>query len=203
MSEASSATVQHGGHVHDQWHTDKVGMASFLISEVAFFSTLVVAYVFYLDQIRKSDPSPADVFYMPLVILSSICLFSSSATIHLAGGALHRGDRHKFLIWWGGTIILGALFLVGTALEWRDLLGTYDLTISRNMFGTCYFTLVGFHAAHVTMGVMMLSAIFGIAWSGRAGDKFPRGAELITWYWHFVDGVWVVVFTVVYLVGRY
>ena len=128
--------------------------------------------------------------------------FASSATIHLADRALRRSSRRGFLLFWGMTIVLGVLFLCGTAKEWAELIGTWGLTISRNMFGTTYFTLVGFHAAHVTVGVIVMSIVFSLALRRRITEKNPTGAEVVSWYWHFVDGVWVVVFTLVYIIGR-
>lgn len=125
----------------------KVGMLAFLLSEVAFFSTLITTYVVFLRETKDSVPSPATVFHLPLVLFATACLFSSSFTIHLAEKAMHRGERSGFLGWWGLTILLGLTFLACTAKEWHELIFTYGLTISRNMFGSAYFTLVGFHAA--------------------------------------------------------
>src|SRR5262249_37407938 len=109
---------------------------------------------------------------------------------------------NAFLGWWALTILLGAIFIAGTALEWTKLIGHFGLTINRNMFGTTYFTLVGFHAAHVTIGLIVMSIFLGLALRGKITEKNPEGVELTSWYWHFVDGVWVVVFSLVYLIGR-
>lgn len=179
----------------------KVGMICFLISEAAFFSTLLMGYIYFLRQTIASDPGPNQVFHMPLVLAATACLLSSSLTVHLADLALRRGARGRFLALWAATIALGVVFLGGTALEWRELIGTYGLTIGRNMFGTTYFTLVGFHAAHVTAGVIMMSIVLGLALR-RAGAVSATGVEVVSWYWHFVDGVWVAVFTLVYVIGR-
>ncbi|HLJ93752.1 MAG TPA: cytochrome c oxidase subunit 3 [Gemmataceae bacterium] len=180
----------------------KVGMLTFLFSEVAFFGTLIMAYVYFLHQTTQEEPTPRQVFHLPTVLAASACLFSSSATIHLAERALHRDSVRGFLAWWGLTIVLGVLFLVGTGLEWNDLLSTWGLTMSRNLFGTTYFTLVGFHALHVTIGVLVMSIVFGLAQGRQITAANRTGVEVVAWYWHFVDGVWVVVFTLVYLVGR-
>jgi cytochrome c oxidase subunit 3/cytochrome o ubiquinol oxidase subunit 3 len=180
----------------------KVGMLTFLLSEVAFFGTLIMAYVQFLNQTTHGDPNPGQVFRWPVVLGASACLFSSSATIHLAERALRGNSHQKFLGWWGLTILLGALFLVGTALEWSDLIGRWGLTISRNLFGTTYFTLVGFHALHVTIGVIVMSIVFVLARGRQITGRNMSGVEVVSWYWHFVDGVWLVVFTLVYVVGR-
>lgn len=179
-----------------------VGMLTFLVTEVAFFSTLIMAYVYFLRQTVAGNPNPKEVFHLPLVIAGSMCLFSSSFTVHRADKALHRGKRQDFMAWWGLTIVLGILFLVGTGKEWNDLIGTYGLTISRNMFGTTYFTLVGFHATHVLIGLITMSTFLGLAWRGKITEHNPTGVEVVSWYWHFVDGVWIVVFTLVYFIGR-
>jgi cytochrome c oxidase subunit III len=182
----------------------QVGMLTFLVSEVAFFGTLVMAYVYFLRQAAQGEPNPSQVFYWPrlwVTVFFSACLFSSSLTIHFAGKAL-RQSQQRFLAWWGLTIMLGILFLIGTGLEWRELIRKWGLTIDRNMFGTTYFTLVGFHALHVTVGVIVMSIVLGLAWRRQITERNPIGMEVVSWYWHFVDGVWAVVFTLVYLVGR-
>jgi cytochrome c oxidase subunit 3/cytochrome o ubiquinol oxidase subunit 3 len=175
----------------------KVGMIAFLLSEVAFFSTLIMTYLLFVG--RSKDPTPAQALSLPLVIVNTILLLSSSVTIHLAEKALHRRTGAAFALWWGLTIALGVAFLGGTAYEWRELIYHHHLTISRNLFGTTYYTLVGFHAAHVTVGVIALLSVLGVALRGRLA---PIGAELVAWYWHFVDAVWIVVFLVVYVIGR-
>src|SRR5262249_48810618 len=155
-------------------------------------------------------PSPRQVFEMGPVLVFTVCLLSSSLTIYLAERALrHNGCRRSFLFWWGFTILLGAAFLAGTMYEWYGLLTRIDpatrlpdpLTISRNLFGTTYYTLVGFHAAHVTVGLIILSVVFGLFAARSIGEQSP-GITVVSWYWHFVDGVWVVVFSLVYLVAR-
>lgn len=183
------------------WTPAKVGMLAFLVSEAAFFSTLIMAYAFYLEPIRTGSPKPADLLSWGLVVPGTMCLLASSLTVHLAEGALHRGNRGGFLLFWLMTISFGVLFLILTALEWKELIGTHGLTIGRNMFGTCFFTLVGFHAAHVTLGVIMLSVVWLLVRSGRLG-KDATAPVLVSWYWHFVDVVWLVVFLLVYVIGR-
>jgi cytochrome c oxidase subunit 3 len=176
------------------------GMLGFLLSEVAFFSTLITAYVAFMGQ-DQSGPTPA-ILSLRLVIGTTICLLSSSGTIHVAEKRLREGARSQFLLWWSATIALGVIFLAGTAYEWHELITERGLTISRNLFGTTYYTLVGFHALHVTMGVLAMSITLVLAARGAVNARNHAGAQLVAWYWHFVDAVWIVVFTVVYLVGR-
>ncbi len=177
------------------------GMASFLVSEVAFFSTLVVTYFAFLGK-DVVGPVPDQVLSWSRVILATAFLLTSSATIHLAEWALSRRATCAFCFLWGATIVLGVAFLVGTALEWRELMVHHGLTISRNLFGTTFYTLVGFHALHVTVGVIALLVILGMSIRGDVQGPRHQGVTLVGWYWHFVDAVWVVVFLVVYVFGR-
>src|SRR5580700_3808068 len=177
----------------------KIAMAGLIVAESAIFTIFVVAYLFYLGK-SITGPTPREVLETP--IFFTICLLSSSLTIHLASKELENGHRKTFLILWSITIALGALFLFGTGLEWRRLIFERGLTISTNLFGTTYYSLVGLHATHVTVGLVMLTVVLLFGLAGRVGlDQTARIATL-SMYWHFVDAVWVVVFTVVYLVGR-
>ena len=177
------------------------GMLSFLVSEVALFGTLIVTYLFYVGK-DVVGPTPAEALSLGLVACTTTCLLASSATIHVAQRWLERGNRGGFLRWWLATLALGAAFLGGTAFEWRELIVRHHLTISRNLFGTTYYTLVGLHALHVTAGVIIMLIVLGLALGRQVTSANRAGVGLVSWYWHFVDGVWVVVFTVVYLVGR-
>jgi cytochrome c oxidase subunit 3 len=177
------------------------GMIAFFVSEVALFSTLIVVYVFYLGK-NVVGPTPAEALSLTLILVPTLCLFSSSGTVHLAEKTLERGGQGRFILWWGLTTLLGIAFLTGTAFEWHDLIYHHDLTISRNLFGTTFYTLVGLHALHVTGGVILLLIVFSLALRQQVTAENPGPVGLVSWYWHFVDVVWVVVFTVVYLLGR-
>jgi len=178
----------------------KVGMLAFLASEAAFFSTLVVGYVVYLGK-SITGPTPREVLSLPLVLATTACLLTSSYTVHRAERALRAGAG-GFARWWAATAALGVAFLAGTAYEWYSLIAVHGLTLGTNLFGTTFFTMVGFHAAHVTVGVAMLLAVLGLWRRGHLPGREPVAVTLTAWYWHFVDCVWVVVFTVVYVVGR-
>ncbi len=177
----------------------KVGMLSFIIAESAIFTIFVVAYLFYLGK-SPTGPLPRDVLEVP--IFYTICLLSSSVTIHLAAKRLGRDQRAAFFVLWLLTAVLGGLFMYGTAQEWHRLIYEHGLTISTNVFGTTYYSLVGLHAFHVTVGLLMLAIVlvFGIA--GRVSAAHSARVDVLSLYWHFVDAVWVVVFTVVYVIGR-
>jgi cytochrome c oxidase subunit III len=200
MSVPSLTAARHAAPIRTLT-TGQWGMLSFLLSEVAFFSTLIVAYL-VLSGNDRVGPTPAEALHLPLVICTTVLLLSSSVTIHLAERALRHGTQRQFCSWWAATIALGIAFLLGTAYEWHELITHYHLTPSRNLFGTTYYTLVGFHGLHVTGGVIVMSIVLGLALSGQITERNGGGVELVGWYWHFVDVVWVVVFLVVYVVGR-
>src|SRR6266850_6569621 len=174
----------------------KVGMACLILAESAIFTIFVVAYLYYLGK-SLSGPTPRQVLETP--IFYTICLLSSSLTIHFAGKQLERGRRAAFLALWLLTLILGALFLYGTAQEWHRLIYERGLTISTNLFGTTYYALVGLHGFHVIVGLLMLMIVLLFAFLGRVGPEQSARVEVLAMYWHFVDAVWVVVFTVVYV----
>jgi cytochrome c oxidase subunit 3 len=177
----------------------KVGMACLIIAESAIFTIFVVAYLFYLGK-NTNGPTPHEVLETP--IFFTVCLLFSSLTIHLAGKELENGHHITFLFLWSTTIALGVLFLIGTALEWHRLILKHGLTISTNLFGTTYYSLVGLHATHVTAGLVMLTVVLLFGLADRVGmDQSARIATL-SMYWHFVDAVWIVVFAVVYVLGR-
>ena len=175
-----------------------VGMVSFIIAESAIFTIVVVAYLFYVGK-SLTGPTPRDVLEVP--IFYTICLLSSSVTIHLAGRRLERNESRAFGVLCIITIALGAIFLVGTAEEWRRLIYEHGLTISTNLFGTTYYSLVGLHAFHVTLGLVLLTTVFLVGGAAGARTQSKR-INVLSLYWHFVDVVWIVVFTVVYVIGR-
>ena len=177
----------------------RVGMACLIIAESAIFTIFVVAYLFYVGK-SLTGPTPREVLETP--IFYTICLLSSSLTIHFAGKALERDRRTAFLALWMLTLTLGALFLYGTAQEWHRLIYEHGLTISTNLFGTTYYSLVGLHAFHVTVGLILLTIVLLFGLAGRVGREQSARIDVISLYWHFVDAVWVVVFTVVYVLGR-
>src|SRR6185436_5141661 len=147
-----------------------------------------------------TGPTPQDVLETPVFL--TICLLSSSITIHMAQRFLERGKQGAFLISWLVTFVLGGLFLFGTGQEWHRLIYDKGLTISTNLFGTTYYSLVGLHASHVIAGLIMMGVVLAFALAGRVGRPHSPRVEVLGLYWHFVDAVWVVVFTVVYVIGR-
>jgi len=177
----------------------RLAMFCLIAAEAAIFTIFVVAYLFYIGK-SLTGPMPKDVLRVP--IFYTICLLSSSLTIHLAVQALRRGNIRSFGSWWFGTLALGATFLYGTASEWHRLIYRDGLTISTNLFGTTYYSLVGLHGFHVIAGLLCLSTVMGFTLLGSLKQTHVDRAEVLSLYWHFVDAVWVVVFIVVYVIGR-
>jgi cytochrome c oxidase subunit 3 len=157
-----------------------VAMYCVIAAEVAIFTIFVVAYVFYIGK-SVTGPQPRDVLHLPIFL--TICLLSSSLTIHFAVRSLRSGRTVSFGLWWLLTIALGSIFLLGT-------------------FGTTYYSLVGLHAFHVTVGLLALTTVMVFTLRGDVGRQHSERAEVLSMYWHFVDVVWLVVFTVVYIIGR-
>jgi cytochrome c oxidase subunit 3/cytochrome o ubiquinol oxidase subunit 3 len=176
-----------------------VGMACLIIAESAIFLIFVVAYIFYIGK-SLAGPTPAQVLELP--IFGTVCLLSSSITVHFAVGALRKSKLGAFKVWLAGTVLLGSIFLITTAREWYRLIHDEGLTIQTNLFGTTYYSLVGLHATHVVVGLIMLSLALGFSLSGLVTEEHSEKLETLSLYWHFVDAVWIVVFTVVYVVGR-
>jgi cytochrome c oxidase subunit 3/cytochrome o ubiquinol oxidase subunit 3 len=176
-----------------------VGMLCLILAEATIFLIFIVAYVFYIGK-SLSGPTPHDVLRMPIFI--SICLLSSSLTVHFAVAALHEGKRRLCSLWLAMTVLLGGIFLAGTALEWRHLIYIEGFTIRTNLAGTTFYSLVGLHATHVIVGLIMLALALIFSLLGKIRSEHAGKLDVLSLYWHFVDGVWVVVFLVVYVFGR-
>lgn len=186
----------------EQWKLPSrgtVGMLSLIIGECGIFSIFVAAYIFYIGR-SLSGPTPQQVLEVP--IFNTVCLLSSSVTIWLAEREIERGRTRVFGALWGLTILLGLIFIVGTGVEWHTLIYQRGLTISTNLFGTTFYSLVGLHATHVIVGLIGLSTIMVFTLLGYVNQSHAERIKVFALYWHFVDAVWVVVFTVVYIVGR-
>ena len=177
----------------------RAGIIGFILAETSLFGVFVVAYLFYIGK-SSTGPSPGEVLELP--ILGTVCLLSSSITVALGARALAAGRVARAGSWLFVTVVLGLAFLAGTAQEWRHLIVERGLTIGTNLFGTTFYPLVGLHASHVILGLIMLSLCVVLACSGALKAIHAERVEIVSWYWHFVDGVWVVVFTVVYVIGR-
>jgi cytochrome c oxidase subunit 3/cytochrome o ubiquinol oxidase subunit 3 len=177
----------------------RVGILGLILTESAFFSIFVAAYIFYIGK-SLSGPQPHDVLAPP--IFNSICLLSSSLTIAFAVRALRAGRAQNFALWWLVTLLLGLEFIIGTGMEWHRLIYQHGLTIHTNLFGTTYYSLVGLHATHVIVGLILIALVMILTALGYVSERHAERTEVLSWYWHFVDTVWVVVFLTVYVIGR-
>jgi cytochrome c oxidase subunit 3 len=187
---------------HGDWQLPSkgiVGMVCLIMAEAAIFIIFVVAYIFYLGK-SVTGPIPRDVLELP--IFTTICLLSSSFTVHAAVSALRKSNQKMCSLWLAATVLLGSIFLAGTAHEWYHLIYARGLTIRTNLFGTTFYSLVGLHASHVIVGLIMLSLALWFSLSGKMLEEHSEKLEVLSLYWHFVDAVWVIVFSVVYVFGR-
>lgn len=174
-------------------------MAGLIVAESAIFTIFVTAYLYYLGR-DVTGPTPREVLEIP--IFGTVCLLSSSGFIVLAERAIEHGKMAAFTLWWAVTMLLGAIFLADTANEWYKLIVHDHLTISTNLFGTCFYSLVGLHASHVIVGLIMMLVVLLFALGRKVHPGHAERVKVLAMYWHFVDAVWVVVFTVVYIIGR-
>lgn len=174
-----------------------LGMALFLVNEAVFFALLIIAYITYRNSVTNG-PNAANSLDPLFTFIFTIALLASSFTVWRADKSLERRDHRGLVIWLLATIALGLIFLIGQGTEYWRLL-TDNVTVSRNLFGTTFFTLTGFHGFHVFVGLVMLSILAGIALTGRL--KGPRSGALsaISLYWHFVDVVWIFIFSIIYI----
>jgi heme/copper-type cytochrome/quinol oxidase subunit 3 len=176
----------------------KLGMWAFLGSECLFFGSLIATYLLYRGR-SVQGPFPADVYDIPYTSVSSGILLMSSLTMVLALHEIQRGDHRRFRAWLLATALLGITFVGGQVFEFTVFVRE-GLTLSRNLFGSSFFVLTGFHGAHVTVGILMLLTLYGMSLAGRLPAERALRVELVGLYWHFVDIVWIVIFTVVYLI---
>ncbi|MGH2724072.1 MAG: cytochrome c oxidase subunit 3 [Actinomycetota bacterium] len=195
---ATREAVTGGVHTATGLDNRKLGMWAFLGSECLFFGSLISTYLLYRGR-SEVGPFPHEVYDIPFTSVSSFVLLMSSLTMVLALHALQREDQRRSRVWLLATALLGMTFLGGQVFEFTVFVRE-GVTITRNLFGSSFFVLTGFHGAHVTVGVLMLLTLFGQSLAGRLPPSRAERVELVGLYWHFVDIVWIVIFTVVYLI---
>ena len=200
MANAAAAVAAHDEHHYTttgipSW---KVGFWAFLGSECLFFGSLISTYMVYKGQSVKG-PFPAEIFNIPLTSFSTFDLLMSSLCMVLALDAVQKGDRKRTLIWLGGVMLGGAIFLGGQVYEFTHFV-MEGLTLQTNLFGSSFFVLTGFHGAHVTVGVIWMTTLFIKALRGNLGPDHALSVEIAGLYWHFVDIVWIAIFVLVYLI---
>jgi cytochrome c oxidase subunit 3/cytochrome o ubiquinol oxidase subunit 3 len=195
----STDTVAHEAHSgqHDMGHIRKVAMWVFLGSEMLFFGSLITTFLLYRTRIGDG-PGAADVFDIPFTSVSSFILLMSSLTMVLAHNSAANKDWRQMRVWLVATALLGMVFLAGQVFEFTEFVHE-GLTVSTSPFGSSFFVLTGFHGAHVAVGVLMLLAMALMSFTGRLRDGEGMNVEIVGLYWHFVDIIWIVIFTVVYL----
>ena len=172
----------------------------FLGSECMFFGSLIATYLIYYGQ-SVSGPTPADILDIPTTTVSTFVLLMSSFMMVMAYSNIRRGNVRNFRIWILCTAFLGATFLGFQLFEFREFAIHGHLTPRTNLFGSTFFTLTGFHGAHVTLGVVWLISLFGYSFKGDLTPQEGLSVDIAALYWHFVDVVWIVIFTVIYLIG--
>ena len=178
----------------------KLAMWAFLSSEFLFFGALITNYLLYVGREFASGPKPSEIYDIPFTSVSSFVLLMSSLTMVLAHNALSRGDQGATRTWLLATAMLGSVFLAGQVFEFTEFITLENMTLATNPSASAFYVLTGFHGTHVAIGVIMLLSLFGL--SKRMGGLTNRqflNLELVGLYWHFVDIIWIVIFTVVYL----
>lgn len=197
---AASAAVDHAHETTTGLNHRKMLMWLFLGSDCLFFGSLISTYMVYRGKSLAGTPTPHGVFNIPYTSVSAFVLLMSSLAMVLALAAIQRGDKRRMRIWLLATAFLGMTFLAGQFYEFTTFVHVEGLSLSRNVFGTTFFVLTGFHGAHVTIGVIWLLSIFVLSFTGRIEQKNSLDVEIAGLYWHFVDIVWIIIFTLVYLV---
>ena len=200
MAEAHADVAPHGEQTSTGLPNRKLAMWIFLASDCLLFGALISTYVLYRGA-SLVGPYPNDVFDIPYTSVSSFVLLASSLTMVLALAAAQKGDLARLRVWLLATGLLGATFVGGQVYEFTAFVRE-GLTLSTNLFGTTFFVLTGFHGAHVAIGILMLLSLFGLTFTGslRTDGIGVETVELVGLYWHFVDVVWIVIFTVIYLI---
>ena len=199
---SASQAAEAAGHPEHQTSTGldntKMAMWAFLGSECLFFGSFISTYLLYRNR-TAAGPKPAEIYDIPFTSVSSFVLLMSSLTMVLALAAIQRGDHKGLRVWLLATAFLGMTFIGGQIYEFTTF---YEegMTLTTSPFSSAFFVLTGFHGAHVTVGIFMLLALIGMSLAGRIPQQDSSKVELIGLYWHFVDIIWIIIFTVVYLI---
>lgn len=179
----------------------KLLMWVFLGSDCLFFGALIATYMVYRGQ-SLTGPYPIDIINVPVTTISTFVLLMSSFAMVQALAATHADNKRGIVGWLVATAVLGAIFIGFQVVEFNTFKNE-GLTLGGNLFGATFFTLTGFHGAHVTLGIIWLVAMAIVANKGRVGPNSALDIELLGLYWHFVDIVWIVIFTLLYLIAGF
>ncbi len=178
----------------------KLAMWLFLSSECLLFGAFISAYLLYKG--RTHGVKASQVFDIPFTSTTSFILLMSSLTMVLALAAIQRGDHRRFRVWIVATALFGLTFIGGQVYEFTNFFREHHLSLHTNLLGSTFFVLTGLHGVHVTAGIIWLLSLFGLSTQGRLSTADSEKVEIAGLYWHFVDVVWIVIFTVVYLVPK-
>jgi heme/copper-type cytochrome/quinol oxidase subunit 3 len=195
---AHAATASHSLETNTGLDNRKLLMWLFLGSECLFFGSFIAAFLLYRDR-NITGPYPEDLYDIPFTSISSFVLLMSSLTMVLALSAIQKGDMRGMRIWLVATALLGLSFLAGQAFEFTEF-HREGLSLETNLFGTTFFVLTGFHGTHVAVGVLILLSLVDASLRGKLQAKDTLAVEIAGLYWHFVDIVWIVIFTLIYLI---
>ena len=196
--QEAPAPSPHDHHTSTGLDNTKMAMWAFLGSECLFFGSMISTYLLYRSK-TGTGPTPSEIYDIPFTSVSSFVLLMSSLTMVLALAAIQKDDQRGMRIWLLATALLGMTFIAGQIFEFTSFVEE-GLTLSTSPFGSSFFVLTGFHGAHVTVGILMLLALVAMSLLGRMDRADAKKVELIGLYWHFVDIVWIVIFTVIYLI---
>ena len=196
------ATIEHDSHGAHATNTgisnEKLAMWGFLGSECLLFGSLISTYLLYKGR-SISGPQPEEIYDIPFTSASSFMLLMSSLTMVLALASIQRADHRRLRLWLIATAVLGSIFITGQIYEFTTFYRE-GLSPSTNLFGSTFFILTGFHGVHVSLGILMLLTLAGLSARGKLPEQKSEVVEIAGLYWHFVDIVWIVIFTVVYLI---
>lgn len=197
---AHEGAAGHPEHESTGVDNRKLGMWLFLSSEFLFFGALITNFLLYSNR-SGFDIYPREIYDIPFTSVSSFVLLMSSLTMVLAHNALSRDDQAQARTWLFATAALGSVFLAGQVFEFTEFVVHYDMSLTTNPVSSAFYVLTGFHGAHVAIGVIMLLSLWGISRKrGSLSESHGMNLEMVGLYWHFVDIIWIVIFTVVYLI---
>jgi cytochrome c oxidase subunit 3/cytochrome o ubiquinol oxidase subunit 3 len=179
----------------------KLAMWLFLSSDCLFFGAFIATYLLYRDRPGQTGPTPQDVYNIPFTSVTSFILLMSSLTMVLALAAVQRGDYRRFRVWIMATALFGATFIGGQIFEFTEFTRK-GLNVDTNLFGSSFFILTGIHGTHVLIGIVWLVSLWGLSMQSRLSQGDSERVEIAGLYWHFVDVVWIVIFTVIYLLPK-
>jgi heme/copper-type cytochrome/quinol oxidase subunit 3 len=199
VATTTPAPAAHGHATSTGVSNPKLAMWVFLGSDCLLFGALISTYLLLRHRTVGGGLGPTDVFDIPFTSVSSFVLLMSSLTMALAVAAIVRGDVHRNRVWLVTTAFLGATFIGGQVYEFTTFYRE-GLGYTTNIFGSAFYTLTGFHGVHVSVGIIMLMSLFVMSLRGNLGPDRAETVEIIGLYWHFVDIVWILIFTIVYLI---